>query len=60
MFGPGFIMHGIMCEKKYEKQTQVIGGKKITQKGLKTPIIDFGMIRNIHKSKIYSFLNGLS
>jgi large subunit ribosomal protein L18 len=35
-------------------------GKKITQKKLEKPIIDFGMIRNIHKSKIYAFLNGLN
>jgi len=34
-------------------------GKKITEKKLKTPIIDFGMIRNLHKTKIYSFLKGI-
>ncbi len=35
----------------------VLMGKGI--KGKKTPIIDFGMTRNIHKSRAYAFLKGL-
>jgi len=34
-------------------------GKKIIKKGLENPIPDFGMIRNLHKTKIYAFLKGL-
>tara|TARA_Y100000034_G_scaffold19272_2_gene21702 strand:- start:1346 stop:1840 length:495 start_codon:yes stop_codon:yes gene_type:complete len=34
-------------------------GKKILLKKLEKPIIDFGMIRPLHKTKIYSFLKGL-
>jgi large subunit ribosomal protein L18 len=33
--------------------------KKIIEKKLKTPIMDFGMIRVLHKSKVYAFLKGL-
>lgn len=35
-------------------------GKKIIEKKLETPIVDFGMLRALHKTKIYSFLKGLS
>ena len=34
-------------------------GKEILNKKLSTPIIDFGMIRNLHKTKTYAFLKGL-
>lgn len=34
-------------------------GRKIIKEKLKTPIIDFGMQRMIHKSRTYAFLNGL-
>lgn len=34
-------------------------GKKIIEKKLEQPIVDLGMLRNIHKSKFYSFLKGL-
>lgn len=34
-------------------------GKKIIKNKLETPIIDLGMIRAIHKSKVYGFLKGL-
>jgi large subunit ribosomal protein L18 len=34
-------------------------GKKIIEKKLKTPIIDFGMIRPIHKTRIFAFMKGL-
>ena len=34
-------------------------GKKITEKKLKNPIIDLGMNRAIHKTKIYAFIKGL-
>jgi large subunit ribosomal protein L18 len=35
-------------------------GKKIVKEKLKKPILDLGMVRNIHKSKIYAFLKGLN
>jgi len=38
--------------------TGFLMGKKIRNK--KIPIIDFGMIRNLHKTKIYGFLKGLT
>jgi large subunit ribosomal protein L18 len=34
-------------------------GKEIIKKKLENPILDFGMIENNHKSKIYGFLKGL-
>ncbi len=34
-------------------------GKKIIKDKLEMPIIDFGMIRPLHKSKIYAFQKGL-
>ena len=34
-------------------------GKQIIDKKLKLPILDFGMIRMLHKSKPYAFLKGL-
>ena len=34
-------------------------GKQIKEKKLENPIPDFGMIRNLHKSKIYAFLKGI-
>ena len=34
-------------------------GKEILKKKLKTPIVDFGMIRTLHKTKVYGFLKGL-
>lgn len=36
-----------------------LAGKKITSKGLETPIIDFGMIRMVKKSRPFGFLKGL-
>jgi len=39
--------------------TGLLIGKKIIQKKLETPIVDFGMHRNIHKKRIYAFVNGL-
>ncbi|MBU4070269.1 MAG: 50S ribosomal protein L18 [Nanoarchaeota archaeon] len=39
--------------------TGLLIGKKILKEKLKTPIVDFGMIRPIHKTKIYGFLKGL-
>lgn len=39
--------------------TGLLMGKKITQQKLKTPIVDFGMLRSLHKTKIYAFLKGL-
>jgi len=34
-------------------------GKKIIEKKLKSPIIDFGMIRTMHKTKPHAFLKGI-
>lgn len=34
-------------------------GKKILESKKETPIVDFGMNRAIHKSKLFAFLNGL-
>ena len=34
-------------------------GKKIIKNKLKTPIVDFGMIRTPHKTKTHGFLKGL-
>ena len=34
-------------------------GKKIQKEKLKTPIIDFGMIRTLAKTKVFGFLKGL-
>lgn len=34
-------------------------GKKISEKNLERPIVDFGMIRTLHKTKIYAFLKGM-
>ena len=39
--------------------TGYLFGKEIKKKNLATPIIDLGMIRTLHKSKVYSFLKGL-
>nr|AJS13353.1 large subunit ribosomal protein L18 [uncultured archaeon] len=34
-------------------------GKEINKKGLKTPIVDFGMMRVLAKNKGYAFLKGI-
>ena len=34
-------------------------GKTIQKKKLETPIVDFGMIQTLHKTKVYAFLKGL-
>jgi len=34
-------------------------GKQINNKKLENPITDFGMLRAIHKSKVFAFLKGL-
>lgn len=34
-------------------------GKKIIQEKKETPILDIGMIRSLHKSRVYGFLKGL-
>jgi len=34
-------------------------GKRISKESLKTPILDFGMQRVLHKTKLYAFLKGL-
>lgn len=39
--------------------TGFLMGKKIINAKKETPIADFGMTRNIHKSKAFAFLNGL-
>lgn len=35
-------------------------GKQIISKKLETPIIDFGMLRTLHKTKIFAFIKGLN
>lgn len=37
----------------------VLMGKEIIKRKLKEPIIDFGMLRVLHKSRVYAFLKGL-
>ena len=39
--------------------TGLLTGKKIISKKLETPIVDFGMLRTIHKTRVYAFLKGL-
>lgn len=39
--------------------TGYLMGKKILLKKLENPILDLGMIRAIHKSKVYAFIKGL-
>lgn len=39
--------------------TGLLIGKKITKERLGTPIVDFGMLRTLHKTRVYAFLKGL-
>lgn len=39
--------------------TGYLFGKQIIKKDLELPILDFGMEKNLHKTKLYSFLKGL-
>jgi large subunit ribosomal protein L18 len=39
--------------------TGFLMGRKIVKQKLKTPIVDFGMLRVLHKTKTYGFLKGL-
>ena len=39
--------------------TGFLMGKKITEKALENPIIDFGMNRMLYKTKTYAFLKGV-
>lgn len=39
--------------------TGYLMGKKIKEKKLENPIIDFGMLRVLHKTKPYAFIKGL-
>lgn len=39
--------------------TGLLMGKKIIEKKLETPIVDFGMLRTSHKTKVHAFLKGL-
>ena len=39
--------------------TGLLIGKKIIKEKLKKPIVDFGMIKALHKTKTYAFLKGL-
>ena len=41
-----------------DKELGILMGKKIEGKK-NLPVIDFGMIRNVHKSRAYAFLKGL-
>jgi large subunit ribosomal protein L18 len=39
--------------------TGYLVGKEIEKKKLDTPIVDFGMIKTLHKTKVYAFLKGM-
>jgi large subunit ribosomal protein L18 len=39
--------------------TGFLMGKSLQKEKLSTPIVDFGMYRTIHKTKLFSFLKGL-
>lgn len=39
--------------------TGYLFGKKILSKKLDTPVLDFGMTRVLHKTKVYAFIKGL-
>ena len=39
--------------------TGYLFGRLIIKKKLEIPIVDFGMVRNLHKTKSYAFLRGL-
>jgi large subunit ribosomal protein L18 len=39
--------------------TGYLMAKKIKEKKLETPIVDFGMLRKLHKSKLFAFLKGI-
>jgi large subunit ribosomal protein L18 len=39
--------------------TGYLAGKEIQNKNLETPIVDFGMLRTLHKTKVYAFLKGI-
>jgi large subunit ribosomal protein L18 len=39
--------------------TGLLIGKKILKKKLEKPVVDFGMIRVLHKNRAFSFLKGL-
>lgn len=39
--------------------TGYLAGKTILDKKLETPIVDFGMVQTLHKTKVYAFLKGL-
>ena len=40
--------------------TGLLIGKKILKEKKETPIVDLGMLRTIHKSKIFAFLKGVA
>lgn len=40
--------------------TGYLSGKKILKGKLETPIVDFGMIRVLHKTKVFAFIKGLN
>lgn len=39
--------------------TGYFAGKKILKENLETPIVDLGMIRVLHKTKVFAFIKGL-
>ncbi len=39
--------------------TGYYAGKKILKEGLETPIVDLGMIKTLHKTKVFAFIKGL-
>lgn len=39
--------------------TGLLIGKKITKEKKETPIIDLGMLRSLHKTKVFAFIRGI-
>ena len=38
----------------------MVTGRKIIKKNLETPILDFGLYRTLHKTKLYAFVKGIA
>lgn len=52
--------HGSLKSIPASYLTGFLIGKKIIKNKKENPIADFGMIRNVHGTKIYAFLRGLA
>ena len=53
----GFLIGKKIIHEKSQKAEPLAGSSKIQTK--ETPIVDIGMIRNLHGSKVFGFLKGL-